>query len=37
MSGTSSPNGWADEIRRHLLKLYGVRDAEMSNYSTIED
>lgn len=31
------PERLGDEIRRHLLKLYGVRDAEMSSYSTVED
>jgi hypothetical protein len=31
------PERLGDEIRRSLLKLYGVRDVEMSNYSTIED
>jgi hypothetical protein len=25
------------EIQRQLRKLFGVRDVEMSNYSTIED
>jgi hypothetical protein len=31
------PERLGDEIRRQIKKLYGVRDAEMSNYSTIED
>lgn len=31
------PERLGDEIRRQLVKLYGVRDVEMSNYSTIED
>ena len=25
------------EIRRQLLKLYGVRDVELSNYITMEE
>ena len=31
------PERIGDEIRRQLMKLYGVRNAELSNYSTIED
>ena len=31
------PERLGDEIRRQIKKLYGVLDAEMSNYSTIED
>lgn len=31
------PERIGDEIRRHLMRLYGVRDAELSNYSTLDD
>jgi hypothetical protein len=31
------PERIGNEIRRTLLKLYGVRDAELSNYSTVEE
>jgi hypothetical protein len=31
------PERIGDEIRRQLLKLYGVRDVELSNYITMED
>jgi hypothetical protein len=30
------PEKIGDEIRRQLMKFYGVRDAELSNYSTVE-
>ncbi len=28
------PEKIGEEIRRHLLKLYGVRDAELSSFTT---
>jgi hypothetical protein len=31
------PEKIGDEIRRHLMKLYGVRDAELSNYAALEE
>ena len=31
------PERIGNEIRRTLLKLYGVREAELSNYATVED
>jgi hypothetical protein len=31
------PDRLAEEIRRHLLKLYGVRDAELSSFTTWEE
>jgi hypothetical protein len=31
------PERIGDEIRRQLLKLYGVRDVEVSNYITMEE
>ena len=31
------PEKLADEIIRHLMKLYGVRAAELSSYSTVEE
>ena len=31
------PERLGDEIRRQIKKLYGVVEAECSNYSTIED
>ena len=32
-----NPERIGDEIRRHLLKLYGVIDAELSNFTRLED
>jgi hypothetical protein len=32
-----NPSRIGDEIRRHLLRLYGVRDVELSNFTTIEE
>jgi len=32
-----SPERIGDEIRRHLMKLYGVRDAELSHVTTVEE
>ena len=29
-----SPERIGDEIRRHVLKLYGVREVELSNVTT---
>ena len=34
---SENPERIGNEIRRTLVKLYGVRDAELSNYSTVED
>jgi hypothetical protein len=31
------PERLAEEIRRHLLKLYGVRDAELSSFTRTEE
>jgi hypothetical protein len=31
------PERIGDEIRRHLLKLYGVREVEISNFTTAEE
>ena len=31
------PERLAEEIRRHLLKLYGVRKAELSSFTTWEE
>jgi hypothetical protein len=31
------PARLAEEIRRHLLRLYGVRDAELSSFTTWEE
>lgn len=31
-----APEKLAGEIRRQLLKLYGVREAELSSYTTLE-
>jgi hypothetical protein len=32
-----NPERIGAEIRRHLLKLYGVRDVEMSNFTSEEE
>ncbi len=32
-----APARVGEEIRRHLLKLYGVRDVELSNVVTVEE
>ena len=32
-----NPQQIGDEIRRHLLKLYGVVDVEFSNFTRLED
>ena len=32
-----SPQRIGDEIRRNVLRLYGVRDVELSNFTAIED
>jgi hypothetical protein len=32
-----NPERIAGEIRRHLLRLYGVRDVELSNLTTMEE
>lgn len=31
-----SPERLAEQIRRQVLKVYGVRDAELSNYTTAD-
>lgn len=33
---TEMPEKIADEIRRRLLKVYGVREVELSSYTTAE-
>ncbi len=32
-----TPERLGEEIRRNLMKIYGVREAEMSNYTRIEE
>lgn len=32
-----NPERIGDEIRRYVLKWYGVRDAELSHFTTTED
>jgi hypothetical protein len=32
-----NPERIGDEIRRHLIKLYGVREVELSNLTTVEE
>ncbi len=32
-----NPERIANEIRRHLTKLYGVREVELSNYAAVEE
>lgn len=32
-----NPERLGDEIRRHLLKLYGVREAELTHFTTAEE
>jgi hypothetical protein len=34
---TEKPERIGEEIRRQLLKLYGVREVELSNYAAIEE
>ena len=31
------PEKIADQIRRQVMKLYGVQDVELSNVSTVEE
>ena len=31
------PERIGEEIRRNLLRLYGVRDVELSNFTSVED
>ena len=31
-----NPERIGDEIRRHVLRLYGVREVELSNFTTEE-
>jgi hypothetical protein len=30
------PERIGDQIRRQLMKVYGVRDVELSNYTTVD-
>jgi ribosomal protein S24E len=32
-----NPQRIGDEIRRHLLKMYGVREAELTNFTAVEE
>ncbi len=32
-----NPQRIGDEIRRQLLKLYGVREAELTHFTSVED
>jgi len=32
-----TPERLANEIRRHLLRIYGVREAELSSFTTWEE
>ena len=34
---SEKPEKIGDQIRRQLMKVYGVREAELSNYSAVED
>jgi hypothetical protein len=36
-SEKDTPEKLAGEIRRQLLKLYGVRDVELSSYNVVEE
>ena len=31
------PEKIGEEIRRHLMKLYGVRDADLSHFTAVEE
>ena len=31
------PQKIGDEIRRQLMRLYGVREVELSNFTTVEE
>ncbi len=35
--GDEPPERIGEHICRQLLKLYGVRDAELSNFTTVEE
>jgi len=35
--GDENPERIGDEIRRHLRKLYGVREVELSSFTTAEE
>jgi hypothetical protein len=35
--GGELPERIGEQIRRQLLKLYGVRAAELSNFTTVEE
>jgi hypothetical protein len=32
-----SPERMGEEIRRHLLRLYGVREAELTHFTSAEE
>ncbi len=32
-----APERIGEEIRRNLVRLYGVRDVELSNFTSVED
>jgi hypothetical protein len=32
-----NPERVGEEIRRHLQKMYGVREAELTNFTTVEE
>jgi hypothetical protein len=34
---SEAPERIAEEIRRHVLKIYGVREVELSNFTTEPD
>jgi hypothetical protein len=35
--GDEKPERIGNEIRRHLLKLYGVREVELSSFTSVEE
>jgi hypothetical protein len=35
--GDEKPERIGDEIRRHLIKLYGVREVELSSFTSVEE
>jgi hypothetical protein len=34
---SESPERIAEQIRRQVMKLYGVQEVELSNFTTVED
>ena len=32
-----NPQRLGEEIRRHLIKMYGVREAELTNFTKVEE